>query len=122
MEDNRGWQADGLLDRGRALLGLNDSAQAAKDAEASLALQPQGRTLAGLNILLGDLALKAGDAKTAAGKYLIVVGFHEDKELKPLAIHQLIQALEKQNDQAEAAKYRQQLQNEFPNWKAPVRN
>ena len=65
--------------------------------------------------------LRAGDAKTAAGKYLIVVEFHDDKELKPLAIWKLVQALEKQSDPAEAEKYRLRLKSEFPDWKEPVR-
>ena len=117
VEENLGWRADGLLDRGRALLLMNGSSESRKDAEAALALHPQGRTLAGLNILLGDLALKDGDAKTAAGKYLIVVGFHDDKELKPLALSKLITALEQQSDRAGAEKYRQQLKTEFPDWK-----
>ncbi len=118
VEDNSGWKADGLLDRGRALLVLNRPLEARKAADEALSLRPQGHTEAGLNILLGDLELKAGDAKTAAGKYLIVVEFHDDKQLKPLALWKLIQALEQQADQVEATKYRLKLKTEFPDWKA----
>jgi tetratricopeptide (TPR) repeat protein len=121
VEDNPGWKADGLLDRGRALLALKRPEEARKAADEALALRPQGHTSAGLNILVGDLELQAGDAKTAAGKYLIVVEFHDDKELKPLAFWKLIQALEQQGDRAEAEKYRQKLKAEFPGWKPPVR-
>jgi tetratricopeptide (TPR) repeat protein len=121
VEENPGWKADGLLDRGRALLALNRPAEARKAADEALALRPQGHTSAGLNILAGDLELQAGDPKTAAGKYLIVVEFHDDKELKPLALWKLIQALEQQSDQAEATKYRQKLKTEFPDWNAPSR-
>jgi tetratricopeptide (TPR) repeat protein len=121
IEDNSGWKADGLLDRGRALLALDHAEEARKAADEALALRPQGHTSAGLNILIGDLDLRAGDAKTAAGKYLIVVEFHDDKELKPLALWKLVQALEKQSDSAEAEKYRQRLKSEFPDWKEPVR-
>jgi tetratricopeptide (TPR) repeat protein len=120
IEDNSGWKADGLLDRGRALLALKRPEEARKAADEALALRPQGHTSAGLNILVGDLELLAGDAKTAAGKYLIVVEFHDDKELKPLAFWKLIQALEQQGDRAEAEKYRQKLKAEFPGWKPPV--
>jgi tetratricopeptide (TPR) repeat protein len=91
IEDNSGWKADGLLDRGRALLALKRPEEARKAADEALALRPQGHTSAGLNILVGDLELTAGDAKTAAGKYLIVVEFHDDKELKPLALWKLRQ-------------------------------
>lgn len=120
VEDNPGWKADGLLDRGRALLMLNRAPEARKSTDEALALHPQGHTSAGLNILSGDLELKAGDPKTAAGKYLIVVEFHDDKELKPLALSKLIQALDQQGDKPGAEKYRLQLKTEFPNWKAPA--
>ena len=121
VEDSPGWKADGLLDRGRALLALKRPEEARKAADEALALHPQGHTSAGLNILVGDLELETGNAKTAAAKYLIVVGFHDDKELKPLALWKLIQALEQQGDKIEAEKYRQQLKTEFPAWNPPVR-
>ena len=121
VEQNLGWKADGLLDRGRALMALGRSEEARVAADEALALRPQGHTSAGLNILVGDLELKSGNAKTAAGKYLIVVEFHEDKALKPLALWKLIQAFEKQADEAEAAKYREKLVTEFPNWKPSTR-
>ncbi len=118
IEDNPAWKADGLLDRGRALLSLDRPAESRKAADEALALRPQGRTSGGLRILIGDLEMKAGDPKKASAEYLIVVGFLDDKELKPLALHKLIEALEKQGDKAEAEKYRQQLKTEFPDWKA----
>ena len=118
VEDNPAWKADGLLDRGRALFLLDRPAEARVAADEALALRPQGRTSAGLRILLGDLEMKAGDAKKASAEYLIVVKFHEDKDLKPLALWKLVQALEAQGDQSESGKYRQQLVSEFPEWKA----
>jgi TolA-binding protein len=63
--------------------------------------------------------MKAGNSKKASAEYLVVVNFHEDKDLKPLAMHKLIEALETQGDKAEADKYRQQLKSAFPEWKAP---
>ncbi len=119
VEDNPGWKADALLDRGRALLLLKRPEDAKNAANEALALHPQGHTSAGLNILVGDLERKSGDLKTAAGKYLIVVEFHDDKDLKPLALWKLIQVLDQQSDQAEATKYRQKLAKEFPDWKPP---
>jgi tetratricopeptide (TPR) repeat protein len=119
VEEDLGWKADGLLDRGRALLMLDRPAEARKASDEALALRPQGHTSAGLNILIGDLELKAGDPRTAAGKYQVVVQFHDDKELKPLALSKLVQALQQQGDLTEAAKYTEKLQAEFPGWKPP---
>lgn len=121
VEDNPGWKADGLLDRGRALFLLKRFAESRKDADEAMALRPQGHTSTGLNILVGDLELNAGNAKTAAAKYIIVIEFSDDKELKPLAIWKAAEALERQSDHAEAEKYRQQLKSEFPTWQPPVR-
>lgn len=118
VEDNPAWKADGLLDRGRALFLLDKSAEARTATDEAFALRPQGRTSAGLRILSGDLHMKAGDPRKASAEYIIVVSFHEDKDLKPLALQKLIDALEKQGDPTEAAKYRKQLASEFPSWKA----
>ncbi len=119
IEDNPGWKADGLLDRGRALLLLKRPAEARKAADEALALRPQGRTSAGLRILLGDLEADAKDNGKAAAAYLYVVQFHEDKDLKPLALWKLIQVYEQQANASDAEKYKQQLKTEFPDWKAP---
>jgi len=119
VEDNPAWKADGMLDLGRALLALDRPAESRKAADDALALRPQGRTSAGLRILLGNLDLKANDPKKAAAQYLIVVKFHEDKDLKPLALSKLVTALDQQGDKTEADQYRQQLKTEFPEWKAP---
>jgi len=119
VEDNPAWIADGLLDRGRALMALGRDSEARKAAEEAMALNPQGRTSAMLRILMGDLDMKADNAQRAAAEYLIVVQFHEDAELKPLALHKLTQALDAGGDSTEAAKFKEQLNREFPNWKAP---
>lgn len=119
VEENPAWKADGLLDRGRALLALDRPAEARTAADEALALRPQGRTSAGLRILLGDLEMKANDARKASAEYLIVVNFHEDKDLKPLALWKLTRALDAQGDKIESGKYRQQLESKFPDWKAP---
>jgi hypothetical protein len=64
--------------------------------------------------------MKAGDARKAAAEYLIVVNFHDDRELRPLAIWKLISALAAQNDEPEAEKYRRQLKDDFPDWQPPT--
>jgi tetratricopeptide (TPR) repeat protein len=120
VEDNPGWKADALLDRGRALLALKKPAEARVATTEALDLRPQGRTAAGLHILSGDLFLLDNDLKMAATDYTVVVEFHDDKDLKPKALHKLVQVLEQQNDKPAAAKYRTLLQSEFPDWKAPT--
>ena len=118
MEKNPAWIADGLLDRGRALYRLDKLEASRAAVEKALGMQPQGRTRGGLRILAGDLDLKEGDPKKASAQYLIVVNFINDKELKPEALHKLIQALEASDQKEEAEKYRQVLKQDFPDWKA----
>ena len=65
--------------------------------------------------------MKAGTPRKAAAEFLIVVNFHNDRELKPLALWKLIQALESSGDKSEAGKYRRELESAFPDWKAPAR-
>lgn len=120
VEDNPGWKADALLDRGSALLQLKRPTEARKAADEALALNPQGRTSAGLRILLGDLETEAKDLGKAAAAYLYVVQFHDDKDLKPLALFKLAATYENQGDSANAEKYEKQLKTEFPDWKRPV--
>ena len=119
VEDNPGWKADGLLDRGRALLTLQRPAEARTAADEALALRPQGRTSAGLRILLGDLESEAKDMGKATAAYLYVAEFSVDKDLKPLALWKLIKAYQQQGNSAEAARYQGQLETEFPDWKNP---
>ncbi len=121
VEDNPGWKADGLLDRGRALMALKRNAEARKSADEAEELHPQGRTSAGLLILSGDLNFRADQLGAAGADYLKVISFHEDKDLKPLAIWKYLLVLEKQGNAGEAEKYRQQLTTDFPDWKPPVR-
>lgn len=121
VEDNAGWKADGLLDRGRALFLLNRESEARIAADEGAALRPQGRTNAGLRILSGDLYLRAKNLGPAAADYLNVIQFHEDADLKPLAIWRYIAVLEQQGKADEAEKYRQQLKTGFPNWQPPAR-
>jgi tetratricopeptide (TPR) repeat protein len=118
VEDNPAWKADGLLDRGRALLGLKRPAEARIAADEALALNPQGRTSGGLRILTGDLEQEAGDLGKAAASYLYVIQF-QDGDLKAQALRRIIELLEKQGEPAEAEKYRQQLHKEFPD-RAPT--
>lgn len=117
-EEELMWKADGLLDKGQALLDLNRPAEALKVAEEGLAMRPQGRVGAGLNILRGDVFMKQGNATEAAAAYVGTVVFMDDndKVLKPRALYKLSEALEKKGDKAEAEKYRQERLRKYPNW------
>ena len=119
VEDNPSWKADALLDRARALYDLKKFDESRKAADEALQLRPQGRTSAYLLIVSGDLFIQAGNPGQAAADYLKVIGFHEDEELKPLALHKMAAVQESQNKPEEAAKYKAQLAKEFPTWKAP---
>jgi len=119
VEDNGQLKADALLDKARALFNLNRDADARKSADQAADLHPEGRTGAGVRILNGDLKMRAGDADGAVGAYIAVVQIVEDRDLKPLAIWKLTNALDKKGDHAGADKYREQLKKEFPNWQAP---
>jgi len=119
VEQNAAWRADGLLDRGRALAMLEKVADARQAVDQAFGLQPQGRTRGSLRILAGDLDMKEGNPDKASAQYLTVVNFINDKQLKPLALHKLIAAQVAIGNPQEADKYRQQLQTEFPEWKAP---
>jgi TolA-binding protein len=72
-----------------------------------------------VRLLSGDLKAKTGDFSGAAAEFLIVVNFIDDRDLKPLALWKLINALEKKGDSSEAVKYRAQLLRDFPKWEPP---
>jgi tetratricopeptide (TPR) repeat protein len=120
VEDNPGWKADGLLDRGRALFLLKRYEEARKSADEAADLHPAGRTSAGLLLLSGDLFIQAKQLDPGGADYLKVILLHEDKDLKPLAIWKYIKVLDDQGKADEAEKYRQQLKSDFPDWKEPV--
>lgn len=119
VEDNPAWKADALLDRARALYNLKRYKESRAAADEGIALRPQGRTSAYLRIVSGDLFQQEGNPGRATAEYLTVINFHEDQDLKPLALHKYIQVLEARDKAAEAATYRTKLATEFPDWKAP---
>ena len=119
VEENPAWKADALLDRARALYDLKRFGESRKTADEALALQPQGRTSAYLRIVSANLHIQEENIGQAAADYLYVINFHDDADLKPLAIHKYIAVLEMQGKADEAAKFKLQLAKDFPKWKAP---
>ncbi len=120
VEDNPAWKADGLLDKGRALLELNRLTEAREAADEGLSMVPSGRTLAGLRMLSGDLHALASELEKAGAQYLILLEFHADQDLRPKALYRLTQVLEKQGKPEEAKKYYNQLASDFPDWRPPT--
>ena len=119
VEDNSAWKADAVLDSARALYGLKRFAESRKATDEALALRPQGRTSAYLRIISGDLYIQENNLGQAAADYLYVINFHEDADLKPLAMYNYIGVLKNQSNTAEATKFATKLATEFPDWKAP---
>jgi tetratricopeptide (TPR) repeat protein len=117
VEDDQRWTADALVDKGRALLALNRPSEARSAATEADKLRPSGRTSALLRILSGDLYVKEGNIERARGEYVIVVELSADADLKPLALQKLATLAEQKGDKAEADRYREQLQKDFPGWK-----
>ena len=119
VEDNPAWKADALLDRARALYNLKRYDESREAADEALLLRPQGRTSAYLRVVSADLYVREEKLGQAAADYLYVIQFHNDADLKPLAIYKYIDVLKKQGKASEATKYKDLLNSEFPKWKAP---
>lgn len=110
------WQAEALLDQSKAYLGMENLAEAKKSAEAGLQLRPKGRINAELRLVLGDIAYNNKDYAAAAGFYVVVVEFADDKELRPEALFKAHQALLKKGDAEQARHYLETLNKEFPKY------
>lgn len=110
------WKAEAFLDQAKAYLGLEDLTKAKVSAEAGLQLRPKGRVNAELRLVLGDIAYNRKDYATAAGFYVVVVEFADDKELRPDALFKAHEALKKKGDLKEAQSYLDTLNQEFPSY------
>lgn len=121
VEDNGNWKADGLLDKAKALLALDRLDQATSAAGECEALRPQGRTIAEVLIVKGDIQIKRKDPATAAREYVSAVEQLDDNDrvIKPMAIFKLATALQKSGDNSGAQGYRTMLKSKYPEWQAP---
>ncbi len=119
VEDSGMWKADGLLDKAKALLELGRLNEATSAAAECRALRPQGRTVAEVMIVNGDIQMKRNDPARAAMDYVAAVEQLDDNDrvLKPLAIHKVAIALEKKADPSGAQEYRMMLKSKYPEWK-----
>ncbi|WP_367874274.1 tetratricopeptide repeat protein [Luteolibacter sp. Populi] len=121
VEDAAMWKADGLVDRAKALLGIGNVEGAAAALSECRALQPQGRTIAEVMIVNGDIHMKRNDPARAAIEYVSAIEQLDDNDrvLKPMALHKAALALDKKQDPSAAADYRMMLKTKYPEWKAP---
>ncbi|BCX48729.1 tetratricopeptide repeat-containing protein [Haloferula helveola] len=118
-EQDPAWRADGLTDKGRALVNLKRLDEATKAVEAGLELRPEGRVGANLHLLRGDILMAQGKPDEAVRSYILPVQLMDDNDelVKPRALYKLIDALEKSGKGADAEKYRQELKQKYPKWK-----
>lgn len=108
------WKAEAFLDQSKAHLGLQNLTKAKTSAEAGLQLRPKGRVNAELRLVLGDIAYNRKNYAEAAGFYVVVVQFADDKELRPEALFKAHEALQKKGDIEQAKHYLDTLNKEFP--------
>ena len=111
-------KAQGLLARGEALVGLGKFDDAQKDAEAALALQPEGRLNAEGRLLTGQVSLGRGNALDAAKAFQAVSVLYDDPELTPRALSLAAQAYRRANKTTDAAKIEDELKTRFPSFAA----
>jgi tetratricopeptide (TPR) repeat protein len=122
QEVDASWRADGLLDKARAELALDQLAEAEATINEGLKLRPQGRIGAGLNIARGDLHMKQAKPSEAVQDYVGTVELMDDNDraMKPEAIYKLIKALEQSNQPESAESYRTKLRTTYPDWTPPA--
>ncbi|MCU0796586.1 MAG: tetratricopeptide repeat protein [Akkermansiaceae bacterium] len=118
-EEDPAWKADGLADKANALLLLKRLDEATATVEEGLAMRPEGRIGSLLHMARGDILLAENKPTEAVRSYIIPVGLMDesDRSVRPLALHKLIAALEAAGQKADAEKYRQELQQKYPDWK-----
>ncbi|GAA5483224.1 tetratricopeptide repeat protein [Haloferula sargassicola] len=119
VEEDPAWRADGLADRGAAQLKLGKIDKATQAVEEGLALRPEGRTGAQLNLVRGDIFMAEKKPQEAVRAYILPVELMDDGDqvVKPRAYYQLIQALKAAGKEADARKYEQELKRKYPDWK-----
>ena len=113
--------AEGMRDQALLLIGLNRGADARKVCETAIAMGIDGPIKSTLFIALGDAYYIDAQYSEAAKYYGRTANVVSDKELKPLALYKICDALKKCNKEGEAAQYEQTLKSEFPQW-APSAN
>jgi TolA-binding protein len=118
-EDHPVLRSELMLDKGKTLLALKRADDALAVAGEAQDLRPQGKTNMGVRLLIGDAYMQKNDPAKANEAYVVAVTFAapDDHELHPLALHKIAASLEAVGKTADAAKYRKDLKEKFPEWK-----
>ena len=109
-------RADAMLKKASAQVKLGQTAEAEAVGKEVLKLVRTGRSNSEARVLLGDLAMAAGDPKQAVRFYVIVVELGTDPVAVPEALTKLIAALNALNEPIKAQEYQRQLEARFPNY------
>ena len=120
MEKQPYRQAEGMRDMAQLLIGLNRGAEARKVCEKAIAMGIDGPIKSTLFIALGDACYIDREYSEAAKYYGRTANVVSDKELKPLALYKITNALKKCGKEGEASQYEQALHAEFPQWTPPA--
>ena len=109
-------RAQGLLAEAEAQAGLKQYAEAQKNIDETLYIQPEGKLNARALLLRGKMEADQGKYADAAKSYMSVAVLYDDDELTPQALREAAAAFEKAGDPANATKANEELKTRFPNF------
>jgi TolA-binding protein len=109
-------RARGLQASAAVSLGKKDFDGAAKLCDESLLLQPEGRLNAEGRLLSGEISFARGDYDDAARAFMTVALLYDDSSVTPRALRRAADAYRKANNEHEAEKTIQELQQRFPDF------
>jgi TolA-binding protein len=109
-------RARGLQANAAVSLGRKDFDDAARLCDESLLLQPEGRLNAEGRLLSGEIAFARGDYEGAARAFMTVAVLYDDSSVTPRALRRAADAYRKANNEHEAEKALQELQQRFPDF------
>ena len=109
-------RARGLQAKAAVSLGQKDFDEAAKLCDESLLLQPEGRLNAEGRLLSGEISFARGDYDGAARAFMTVAVLYDDSSVTPRALRRAADAYRKANNEPEAEKALQELQQRFPDF------
>jgi TolA-binding protein len=107
-------RARGLQAMASVSLDQKNFDEAAKLCDESLLLQPEGQLNAEGRLLSGEISYARGDYDGAARAFMTVAVLYNDPSIVPRALRRAADAYRKANNEPEAEKALQELQQRFP--------